>query len=113
MLHKCIISLIEDLKTIETYFNRAKLGESFNFVLHVQPFTEQVDGHMSAMEHYKDEIIALPLMNEKKYLLMIQHLRELSVDCFFEKTSKKLFLDRYKAVNHDLQYIYKKTEIKA
>ncbi|MCE4957044.1 DUF1798 family protein [Macrococcoides caseolyticum] len=107
MLHNCIKSLITELQLIENYFERSKKGEYFNFVLDVQPFTERVDNNLMGLEQFTSEILSLPLMNEKKLLLLKQHLRELSVDCFFEKTSKKLFIDKYKAVQHDLTYIYR------
>lgn len=105
MLQKCIISLIEDMQAIHNYFERSKAGEYFNFVLDVQPFTERVDANIATLNQYTREIISLPLMNEKKFSLLVVHLRELSVECFFDKTSKKLFIDKYKAVNHDLNYM--------
>ncbi|WP_414049677.1 DUF1798 family protein [Macrococcus animalis] len=105
MLQNCIISLIEDMHAINEYFGRSKKGELFNFVIDVQPFTEQVDANITVLNQYTSEILSLPLMNEKKFSLMVMHIRELSVECFFDKTSKKLFIDKYKAVNHDLQYI--------
>lgn len=105
MLQKCIISLIADMQSINDYFERSKKGELFNFVIDVQPFTERVDANLERLNAYTNEILSLPLMNEKKLSLMVQHIRELSVECFFEKTSKKLFIDKYKAVNHDLLYI--------
>ena len=105
MLHNCIISLTENMHQIDQYFHRAKNGELFNFVIDVQPFTEQVDVNLNQLNNYNDEILSLPLMNEKKLSLLILYIRELSVDCFFDKTSKKIFIDKFKAVNHDLQYI--------
>lgn len=110
MLQNCIISLIENMQQIEQYFQKAKNGEQFNFVIDVQPFTEQVDANLNQLNIFKDEILSLPLMNEKKLTLLMLYIRELSVDCFFDKTSKKLFIDKFKAVNHDLQYINRTLE---
>ncbi|MCU7556734.1 YppE family protein [Macrococcus capreoli] len=110
MLQKCIITLIQDLNAIEIYYTQAKNGRNFNFVIDVQPFTEKIDRHIEDLQQFHPAIIQLPLMNEQKLSLLILHLRELSVDCFFEKTSKKLFIDKFKAVNHDLNYILRQTE---
>ncbi|PTF16899.1 DUF1798 domain-containing protein, partial [Staphylococcus devriesei] len=49
--------------------------------------------------------INLPYMNNKKFDLLINSLKELSVDCHFQRTSKKLFTEKLKAVNYDLNYI--------
>lgn len=111
MLQNCIKSLIENMQQIDQYFRSAKNGELYNFVIDVQPFTEQVDANLNQLNNFKDEILSLPLMNEKKLSLMILYIRELSVDCFFDKTSKKIFIDKFKAVNHDLQYINRVIEI--
>lgn len=105
MLQNCIKSLIENMQQIDQYFHSAKNGELFNFVIDVQPFTEQVDANLNQLNNYKEKILSLPLMNEKKLSLLMLYIRELSVDCFFDKTSKKIFIDKFKAVNHDLQYI--------
>ncbi|UBH21338.1 YppE family protein [Macrococcus armenti] len=109
MLQQCIQSLIYDLEKIEKYFELAKAGHAFNFVMDVQPFTEKVDHHITLLNQYKDEITSLPLMNEKKYDLCIAHLRDISVSCFFSKTSKKVFIDQYKAVKHEVNYIKRMT----
>lgn len=105
MLHRIVVKLLNDLNQMQQYYHKAKEGESFNFVMHVQPFTEKVDRDISDISKYNEQIIQLKLMNEMKYKLMIQHLKELSVECFFSKTSKKVFIDKYKAVQHDLQYM--------
>ncbi len=105
MLHECIVFLIKDLEEIEEVFVSAKQGQSFNFVIDIQPFTERIDAHINDVLKYKDDIIDMKLMNPLKLDLMISHLRELSVSCFFEKTSKKVFIDQFKAVQHDLHYI--------
>ncbi|GGB05776.1 hypothetical protein GCM10007190_12260 [Macrococcus hajekii] len=103
-----IESLIDDIKKIEAYYDAARTGREFNFVLDIQPFTEQVDAHLSELMTHKTEILKLPLMNELKMKLFILHIRELSVECFFEKTSKKVFIDKLKAVQHDLHYLERK-----
>ncbi|TDM13241.1 DUF1798 family protein [Macrococcus lamae] len=111
MLHECIQFLIEDLSAIDNNFDAAKNGREFNFVIDIQPFTEQVDGHLNDFLLYKDEIIAMRLMNPIKLDLMVTHLKELSVACFFEKTSKKVFIDQFKAVQHDLHYIERQSSL--
>lgn len=105
MLHECIINLNKELKMMEQFFEEAKKGKEFNFVIDIQPFTEKVDRHINDLVTYQEQIVSFPLMNEKKLKLMIIHLRELSVECFFDKTSKKVFIDKYKAVQHDLHYL--------
>lgn len=105
MLQECIKDLIEDLKFIDDNFQKAKDGNQFEFYSIIQPFTKRVDQHIESLSKFQNEVIALPLMNPLKWSLLIAHLKELSVECFFEKTSKKIFLDKFKAVQHDLKYI--------
>ncbi|RXK19254.1 DUF1798 family protein [Macrococcus sp. DPC7161] len=105
MLQECIKDLIEDLQKINDSFIKAKEGNQFDFYLIINPFTKKVDQHIESLLIFQKEIIALPLMNPMKLHLLIAHLKELSVECFYEKTSKKLFLDKFKAVQHDLKYL--------
>ena len=105
MLQECIKDLIEDLQNIEDYYHKAKEGVQFDFYAMIQPFTKKVDQHIDSLSTFQKEIIALPLMNPMKLHLLIAHIKELSVECFYEKTSKKLFLDKFKAVQHDLKYL--------
>ena len=49
-------------------------------------------------------------MNANKFDLLIKSYKELSVDCHFYRTSKKLFNEKLKAVNYDLNYIYQTIE---
>jgi len=107
-LQDYIKPLNEDLVKIETFFKAAKKGKKFNFVLDIQPFTEHVDFHLSQLDEIKAHILDLSLMNDLKYKLLVLYLRELSVECFFDKTSKKVFLDKFKAVQHDLHYLERK-----
>ncbi|ARQ06926.1 DUF1798 domain-containing protein [Macrococcoides canis] len=105
MLQQCIKSLMNDIIRIEQYFEASKEGQQFNFVMDIQPFTETVDQHLTVLENNRAQVIGLPLMNEKKYELMIAHIKDLSVSCFFSKTSKKVFIDQLKAVKHELHYL--------
>lgn len=65
MLHECIINLNKDLKKIEHYYDDARLGKEFNFVIDIQPFTEAVDRNISELNDHKEQVLQLPLMNEK------------------------------------------------
>lgn len=105
MLHECIDFLIKDLEKINAYYQAAKDGREFNFVIDIQPFTENIDSHLYELITYRGKITQFKLMNDMKLDLLVQHMRELSVECFFEKTSRKVFFDKYKAVQHDLHYM--------
>ncbi|KAA1040211.1 DUF1798 family protein [Macrococcus equipercicus] len=110
MLHECIIFLIDDLTEIESTFEAAKKGREFNFVIDIQPFTERIDAHLTELMQYEETITALRLMNPLKLELLVSHIRELSVSCFFDRTSKKMFIDQFKAAQHDLHYIERQTK---
>ena len=47
-------------------------------------------------------------MNKPKLDLLIKNIEELSVECHFKRTSRKLFTEKIKAVQYDLNNILNK-----
>lgn len=46
-------------------------------------------------------------MNKEKLEILVKHIKELSVECHYNKTSKKLFNEKLKSVNYDLTNLFK------
>ena len=44
-------------------------------------------------------------MNQTKFDLLIENMKALSVECHFQRTSRKLFTEKLKATHYDLNYI--------
>ncbi|UDI78266.1 DUF1798 family protein [Staphylococcus taiwanensis] len=106
-MKRVIESLILELNTIEECFHKVKtINEDYDFYKVVVPYTQEIDKKLQSIIDNKSEIIELVYMNDKKFDLLIKSYKELSVDCHFHKTSRKLFTEKLKAVNYDLKYIY-------
>ncbi|GGI39808.1 DUF1798 family protein [Mammaliicoccus stepanovicii] len=97
--------LINKLSNMEQTFKFAKNDYEYDFYQDVVPFVEQVDQLLEHLLEQKHNILKLQYMNEQKFQLLIDNYKELSVECHYKRTSKKLFLEKFKAVQHDLNYI--------
>lgn len=105
-MYELINEMLLELSTIERRYNEVKItNQDFDFYETVYPYTQHIDKKIQYLTEFKQEIINLPYMNNKKFDLLINSLKELSVDCHFQRTSKKLFTEKLKAVNYDLNYI--------
>lgn len=100
-----IIELINKLDEIHHIFTNAKNDHEYDFYEDVKPFVENIDKQLNYLVEQQPKILNLPYMNEAKFQLLVDNYKELSVECHFKRTSKKLFLEKYKAVHHDLNYI--------
>lgn len=98
-------NLLNKLNDMIDIFNYAKDDHEYDFYKDVVPFVEQVDMLLDKLEFHQSEILKLQYMNEQKFQLLISNYKELSVECHYKRTSKKLFLEKHKAVQHDLNYI--------
>ncbi|EGQ2800830.1 DUF1798 family protein [Staphylococcus pseudintermedius] len=100
-----IQQLIHDLATISQRFKVARVGRQYDFYKEVQPFVQQVDAHLQSLQHYQDTISKQKYFNAQKLQRMSSLMSEIAVACHQSTTSKKLFLDQFKAVQHDLNYL--------
>ncbi|PNZ70223.1 DUF1798 family protein [Staphylococcus croceilyticus] len=105
-MERVVKALLKELQYIETHYNEVKTtGEDFDFYQKVVPYTQYIDDTLNELIQYKNDIIQLPYMNERKFNLLVNNIKELSVDCHFHRTSRKLFTEKLKAVNYDLNYL--------
>ncbi|MCJ1656356.1 DUF1798 family protein [Staphylococcus sp. NRL 16/872] len=110
-MEKVVKDLLIELQYIEKHYNEAKTtGEDFNFYQTVKPYVQHIDDILNKLNQYQDNILLLPYMNEKKLKLLFNNIKELSVDCHFHRTSRKLFIEKFKAVNYDLNYLLEYTK---
>lgn len=100
-----IQQLIHDLTAIYQRYEEARAGRQYDFYNEVQPFVQQIDAHLQALQRYHHTISQHKYFNAQKLQRMSSLMAELAVACHQSTTSKKIFLDRYKAVQHDLHYL--------
>ncbi|MCU5745502.1 YppE family protein [Staphylococcus sp. SQ8-PEA] len=98
--------LSKELKVIEYCYVDVKTNQiDKEFYNDVVPYSKKIDRLCEQLSDYKSEISHLPYMNEHKFKLLISNLKDLSVECHYAKTSRKLFTEKLKAVQYDLNYI--------
>ncbi|EKU47475.1 DUF1798 family protein [Staphylococcus massiliensis] len=85
-------------------FTSSKEGHAYDFYKEVVPYTKEVDAKLDLLIEEKQNIVELPYMNPMKFDNFIEHFKELTVECHFDK-SRKLFIEKHKAVTYDLNYI--------
>ncbi|MFH0715537.1 DUF1798 family protein [Staphylococcus delphini] len=100
-----IQQLIHDLTTISQRYEAARAGKQYDFYKEVQPFVQQVDAHLQSLQQFQHTISKQKYFNARKLQRMSSLMAELAVACHQSTTSKKLFLDQFKAVQHDLNYL--------
>ncbi|WP_345773039.1 DUF1798 family protein [Mammaliicoccus sp. P-M59] len=101
-----IQELLNKLNNMLDIFQHAKDDHEYDFYKDVVSFVEQVDVLLDKLAVHQDAVLKLQYMNEQKFQLLISNYKELSVECHYKRTSKKLFFEKHKAVQHDLNYIY-------
>ncbi|WP_278925610.1 DUF1798 family protein [Staphylococcus auricularis] len=97
--------LLALLTTMSQTYERAKKEGDFDFFEVVQPFAEKVDQTLDQFKTFNKEVVRLPYMNQNKFDLLIENMKVLSVECHFQRTSRKLFTEKLKATHYDLNYI--------
>ena len=58
---------------------------------------------LNEIKLHHEFIIEVPYMNSRKFELLIANIEQLSVECHFKRTSRKLFIEKLKSVQYDLQ----------
>ncbi len=57
---------------------------------------------LNEIKLHREFIIEVPYMNSRKFELLIANIEQLSVECHFKRTSRKLFIEKLKSVQYDL-----------
>ena len=98
-----IRQLIEEVNYMnDTYEQVRKHDEDKDFHKVVEPYVRHIDSQL------KQSLIDTTYMNKPKLDLLIKNIEELSVECHFKRTSRKLFTEKIKAVQYDLNNILNK-----
>ncbi|BFL78543.1 YppE family protein [Staphylococcus hominis subsp. novobiosepticus] len=110
-MYTLINKILQELQYMSSCYNKVKLTKSDNqFYRDVVPYVNKIDYLIEELSHYNDKLIQFPYMNKKKLEILIKNMKELSVECHYSKTSKKLFNEKLKSVNYDLNNLLKYIE---
>jgi hypothetical protein len=83
-------------------------GEEGDFFLEVKPFAERVKQLLDQWHSLAINYIQLeqPLyLNENQLITTYDHIEKLSIQCFYPKTSRKLFLNSHRSAQFVLESI--------
>lgn len=105
LMQSAIEKLLDDLNHISLRYQQARKGHQFEFYEDIAPFVSQVDQDVASLNLYQNQIQNLPYFNRQKFVRMQSLISDLAVSCHQSTTSKKIFIDRFKAVQHDLNYL--------
>lgn len=101
-----IEQLISDITKMTHHFEKVKSsGIDDDFYKVVKPYTRSIDRKLDELNIYYNQIIKTPYMTPSKYDLLISNIQSLSVECHFNRTSRKLFTEKVKSVQYDLKNI--------
>ncbi|WP_105992775.1 DUF1798 family protein [Staphylococcus simulans] len=100
-----IEKLIKLTQEMEQRYQAAKNGTCYAFKEDVVPFVSHIDEILFKLDGQAEHIVALPYMNKLKYEILKENIEKLSVECHDSKTSRKMFMEKLKSVNYDLNYI--------
>lgn len=104
-----IRQLIEEVNYMnDTYEQVRKHDENKDFHKVVEPYVRHIDSQLKQLKTYEQSLIDTTYMNKPKLDLLIKNIEELSVECHFKRTSRKLFTEKIKAVQYDLNNILNK-----
>lgn len=105
-MDELIQQLIDELNIMYQRYHEAKTTQvDYDFYHVVQPYSKRIDRELNELKTKKQHIVQLPYMNPMKFDLLISHIEELSIECHFQRTSRKLFMEKFKSVQYDLNYI--------
>ncbi|SNV71801.1 Bacterial domain of uncharacterised function (DUF1798) [Staphylococcus simiae] len=106
MMKSIVEQLILEINDMQQTYEHVKTNQcDHDFYQIVQPYASKIDRLLNQFQTYKLQIIRMPYMNDKKFDLLMKHIEELSVECHFQRTSRKLFMEKIKSVHYDLQTI--------
>ncbi|MCE5024429.1 DUF1798 family protein [Staphylococcus simulans] len=104
-MYTIISTLIEQTYIMKQRYEEARSGKAYDFKNEVMPFAYHIDDLLNHLDGYAENIIALSYMNQLKYQILKENLERLSVECHYASASRKLFMDKLKSVNYDLNYL--------
>ncbi|CDR63557.1 TPA: DUF1798 family protein [Staphylococcus argenteus] len=105
-MNDIVKALIYEVNNMQQYFEHVKSQQQdHDFYQIVKPYTVQIDGLLNKLKLHRELIIQVHYMNQRKFELLISNIEQLSVECHFKRTSRKLFIEKLKSVQYDLQNI--------
>lgn len=106
LMNDIVKALIYEVNNMQQYFEHVKSQQQdHDFYQIVKPYTVQIDGLLNKLKLHRELIIQVHYMNQRKFELLISNIEQLSVECHFKRTSRKLFIEKLKSVQYDLQNI--------
>lgn len=106
LMNDIIESLIYEVNNMQQNFENVKSQQQdHDFHQTVKPYTVHIDNLLNEMKLQREIIIDIPYMNARKFELLIANVEQLSVECHFKRTSRKLFIEKLKSVHYDLKNI--------
>ncbi|MCY1596881.1 DUF1798 family protein [Staphylococcus pettenkoferi] len=111
-MYVLINQFLDELQYMEQRFDTVKhKQEEDSFYSIVLPYAERIDALIADLKKYQNVITQkVNYFNESKFSLLISNLQDLSVECHFARTSRKLFNEKLKAVRYDLNQIKRNGE---
>ncbi|MEQ6086936.1 DUF1798 family protein [Staphylococcus saccharolyticus] len=101
-----IEQLVTDINEMNCrYYLVKSTSTDYNFYKEVMPYVEDIDNKLEAFINNYKQINAIPYMTKEKINLLTSNIHSLSVECHFQRTSKKLFTEKLKSVQYDLKNI--------
>ncbi|MBO0928985.1 DUF1798 family protein [Staphylococcus sp. 30400_3112M30941] len=105
-MNDIVEALIYEVNNMQRNFESVKSQQlDDDFYKIVKPYTVHIDNLLNEMKLQRESIIHIPYMNQRKFELLISNIEQLSVECHFKRTSRKLFIEKLKSVQYDLQNI--------
>ncbi len=106
LMNDVVESLIYEVNNMQQNFENVKSQQQdHDFYQTVKPYTEHIDSLLNEIKLHREFIIEVPYMNSRKFELLIANIEQLSVECHFKRTSRKLFIEKLKSFQYDLQNI--------
>ncbi len=105
LMNDVVESLIYEVNNMQQNFENVKSQQQdHDFYQTVKPYTEHIDSMLNEIKLHREFIIEVPYMNSRKFELLIANIEQLC-RMSFKRTSRKLFIEKLKSVQYDLQYI--------
>ena len=93
-----IRQLIEEVNHMNDIYEQVReYDEDKDFHKVVEPYVRHIDSLLDQLKPYEQSLIDTTYMNKPKLDLLIKNIEELSVECHFKRTSRKLFTEKNKS----------------
>lgn len=106
-MNDVVESLIYEVNNMQQNFENVKSQQQdHDFYQTVKPYTEHIDSMLNEIKLHREFIIEVPYMNSRKFELLIANIEtNFLSNVYFKRTSRKLFIEKLKSVQYDLQNI--------